>query len=142
MRQRSAQFHRGCLKPLGVVLALLLSLESASRPGVAQSEIRLPREGVPTMYWAEQRFGQGVVREWRIRRQSRLVRVKVTDDWYQLPYFDRYRMVTGFGDVAARQDYRLVVLGRDNRLLATYDCGEVEGERRCNIDLNPIPDPL
>ena len=142
MCQQAAQGRRGWAKVLVLLLVLGLPLQMVAQPGVANPDVTLPSTELPTLHWATQRFGLGMIEDWRIRRQGRLVKVRVSERWYRLPYFDRYRMVTGLGTAAARHNYRLVLLSTDNRVLATYDCTEVEGDRHCEIDLNPLPNPL
>ena len=134
-----------CCRGLLVVPGLWavgVSLQALLTVAIANPDIHLPTEDVPTMHWASQRFGMGVVDNWRVFSRVQLVRVFVSDGWYSLPYFDRYRMVMGMGNVAARRDYRLVVMQSEGRVVATYECNGSGEERRCEIDLNPVPNPL
>ncbi|WP_017327830.1 hypothetical protein [Synechococcus sp. PCC 7336] len=124
-----------CL-PYLLLVMLLQMANLGSQPVLAQSVEELSPENLPSLYWASQRFGQGVVEEWRVPPRGRQVRVQVSEDWQRLPYLDRYRLVQGLGDVAAREGY-LLVLEEEGTIRATYGCSRRGNGKTCRMNLTP-----
>ncbi|MGK7911997.1 MAG: hypothetical protein AB4050_11040 [Synechococcus sp.] len=147
-------------RPVVTALSILLNLWLVGAT-FSLPEVELSPEDVPSFYWAQQRFGrvsietpdgvvveENAIAEWKALNDLRQMRVWVSDLWPRLSYDDRYSLVRGLGDIAARKGYSLMVVDLGNTVLATYECrsGEQSEEnelpeyslaRHCDIDLNP-----
>lgn len=82
---------------------------------------------VPSLWWADQQFGQRLVMDWRAYpandRVQRQIHVIVKPElWATYSYVDRYSFVTRFGTIASDQGYHLLILTPQNRPLGAYTC--------------------
>lgn len=82
---------------------------------------------VPSLWWTDQQYGNKLVDDWVVYAQtaSSLTRVDLIvrrEVWNQLNYYDRYASVNHFGTAASDYGYNLLILDRQQNLLAAYTC--------------------
>lgn len=82
---------------------------------------------VPSLWWTNEQYGNKLVDDWVVYAQtaSSLTRVDLIvrrEVWNQLNYYDRYASVNHFGTAASDYGYNLLILDRQQNLLAAYTC--------------------
>lgn len=107
------------------VLRLLeapLGLPNSTAAAPAQSGLT-----VPSLWWAAEQFGQGIVRDWQsynaTARHPNLVQLTVESQlWRQLTVLNRYALVSHFATVTRDFGYQLLVFDSQSNPIAAYIC--------------------
>lgn len=120
-----------------------------ARPAVPLVTAATPsaeRITVPSLWWADQQFGQRLVMDWRAYpandRVQRQIHVIVKPElWAAYSHVDRYGFVTRFGTIARSQGYQLLILNPQNIPLAAYTCAFEQGASPLTPGLLEMPHP-
>lgn len=114
---------------------------------------------VPSLWWANQQFGQPLVETWFAypnAEQRRVDFVVNRQVWSLLDYLKRYEFLHHMGTVARSYGYNTRVFNRQGEALAAYTCDFNAPENPCDVrlfaaqeglrgprqsPLLPIPDP-
>lgn len=104
------------------LLEIPLGLPSSTTTTPAQSGLT-----VPSLWWAEAQFGQGIVNGWQsydaTASYPKLVRLTVDSQlWRQLTVLNRYALVNHFAVVTRDTGYQLLVFDPQNNPVAAYTC--------------------
>jgi hypothetical protein len=114
--------------------------------------IQLPPVDEPTLYWASQQYGRGVLERWTVQSEDRQVWALVSPRWPRLSYYQRYRFAVGMGRVAARKHYQFIAVDQIGQVVASYNCRALDASAElqsvpsdippCRLVLDPISGAL
>jgi hypothetical protein len=94
----------------------------------------------PSLWWAYEQFGEGILQEWFAfpGTENSFGRVDLLvnqDIWNDTNYLNRYVFINQFGTVAQQFGYNIRVFNPGGELLGAYICQQ---KADCQIFLNPF----
>jgi hypothetical protein len=92
---------------------------------------------LPSLWWANEQFGNKLLNNWCAYPDQRRVDLVVNRQiWSLLTYLERYEFVNHFATVARDFKYNLRVFNQQRRLLATYNCNFSAAPESCEMWLD------
>ncbi len=91
----------------------------------------------PSLWWAEEQFGNKLVNNWCAYPAERRIDLIVNRQiWSLLTYLERYAFVNHFGTVARDFQYNIRVFNQQKTQLATYTCNFSASPVSCNLQID------
>ncbi len=115
--------------PVPILPVHVIDVLGAETNGVVVSSAAPAESGltVPSLWWATQQFGQGVVERWfaypGVQSFGGRVELYVSGlAWGRLQYLNRFALTQHFGTSASDFGYNLLIVDRRRTILAAYTC--------------------
>ncbi len=75
----------------------------------------------PSLWWQSDRLGQGLIEDWAIDPNTKLIRLQINSQaWLAADYIRRYTIIQKLGTIARESNYDILVENNRQTKLAEY----------------------